>query len=183
MRRGNVFRLPLPPTVGGTLASSGQDVKILQEHIVQMTNISNQAFQSLQNRQNTVQQVTAKQPPTVTGFSVTGKQGLFFLTWNRISHVDGYVITQAQDSGMVQLINRFNLPDGDTVAYSIPIGNVAATNSFQVYAYQGPKMSDPSNIVTATSLAYTTPEAAPPLPGIAPRHPKKVPPRVGPNLP
>jgi hypothetical protein len=147
-----------------------------------MTTILNQALQGLQNRINTVQQVTAKSPPTVTGLTVTGKQGLFYLTWNRIAHTDGYVVTQASDSAMVQLVARYNLPDGDMCAYSIPVGNVAVTNSFQVYAYQGQKYSEPSNIVTATTAPYGAGETAPAQPPIAPRHPKKSPVRSGPNL-
>ena len=148
-----------------------------------MTDILNQGLQSLQNRVNTVQQVTAKQPPTVTGLSVTGKQGLFHLTWNRIDNTDGYVVTQATDTGMVHLVGRYHVPDGDSNSHQIPVGNVAVTHSFQVYAYQGNKYSDPSPAVTATTLTYTTPEVAPPLPPNAPRQPKKAQVRSGPNLP
>lgn len=181
-RRGNVLRLPMPPPLSGKITETQQDSKLVYEHLVNMTNIINQGLQSLQNRQNTVQQVTAKIPPTVTGLSVTGKQGLFFLTWNRIENTDGYVVTQASDTGMVQLIGRFHVPDGDSCSTTVSVGNVAATNSFQVYAYQGQRYSDPSPIVTATSLTYTTPEAAPPAPAIPPRQPKKFPVRSGPNL-
>jgi hypothetical protein len=158
------------------------DAQKIDEHLNLMTTIINQGLQSFQNRLNTVQQVTAKTPPTVTGLTVTGKQGLFYLTWNRIAHVDGYVVLQASDTGMVQVVGRYNLPDGDTCTYSIPIGNVSVTNSFQVFAYQGQKMNDPSATVTATSAIYGSTEAAPPAPPIAPRQPKKVPPRSGPNL-
>ena len=181
-RRGNVLRLPLPPPLSGKIPDVAQDAKTVHEHLILMTTILNQGLQSFQNRINTVQQVTAKTPPTVTGLTVSGKQGLFYLTWNRIAHTDGYVILQASDTGMMQLIGRFNLPDGDTCTYSIPVGNVAVTNSFQVFAYQGQKMSDPSATVTATTLVYASAEAAPPAPPIAPRQPKKVPPRSGPNL-
>lgn len=182
VRRGNVLRLPLPPPVTARIPTIGQDVKALHEHLVQMTDILNQGLQSLQNRMNTVQQVTAKVPPTITGLSVTGKQGLFYLTWNRISNTDGYLVVQAADAGMIQVIGRFNIPDGDSCTYSVPVGNVAVTSSFQVYAYQGNKYSDPSNIVTATTLTFTTPESAPLQPAIPPRQPKKAPIRSGPNL-
>lgn len=181
-RRGNVLRLPLPPPVQATIPTVGQDVKNLHDHLVQMTDILNQGLQSLQNRVNTVQQVRAATPPTVTGLTVTGKQGLFYLTWNRIAHTDGYVVVQALDAGMVQIIGRFNIPDGDSCIYSVPVGNVAVTSSFQVYAYQGNKYSDPSSIVTATTVVYGSAEAAPPQPPIAPRQPKKAPVRSGPNL-
>lgn len=181
-RRGNVLRLPLPPAVQGSIAASGQDVKALHEHINLITTILNQGLQSLQNRVNSIQQVTAKAPSTVTGLTVTGKQGLFYLTWNRIANTDGYVVTQASDTGMMQLIGRYNVADGNSCSYQIPVGNVAVTNSFQVYAYQGQQYSDPSPAVTATTLTYTTPESAPPAPPIAPLQPKKAPVRSGPNL-
>lgn len=182
VRRGNVFRLPVPPKLLESLTDGPENARILNDHLNTMTMILNQALQSLQNRQNTVQQVQAKTPPTVTGLTVTGKQGLFHLTWNRIENTDGYVIVQSADSAMGQLLNRYNIPDGDQVAHQIPIGNVAVTHSFQVYAYQGQKYSEPSPIVTGTTLTYTTPEAAPPNPAIPPRHPKLAPVRSGPNL-
>jgi len=181
-RRGNVARLPLPPSVSGSFAKAGEDVKILQAHLVEMTTILNQSLQSLQNRQNTVQQTGATTPPTVTGLAVTGKQGCIYLVWKRINNVDGYVVMQATDSAMSSLVGRYNVPDGDQASFVLPIGNNASTFYFQVYAYQGPKYSDPSAIVSGTSLTYTSSEAAPPTPPIAPRHPKIAPVRSGPNL-
>jgi hypothetical protein len=182
-RRGNVLRLPVPPEMAATITSAPDDIKKLHEHINTMTTILNQGLQSLQNRINTVQQVTAKAPPNVSGFTVTGKQGLFHLTWNRINNVDGYVITQASDTGMVQLVGRFNISDGQQCTYQVPVGNVAVTNSFQIYAYQGNKYGDPSPAITATTAVYASAEAAPPAPPIAPLQPKKAPVRSGPNLP
>jgi hypothetical protein len=182
-RRGNVLRLPLPPAISGTLPQAGSDIKTLHDHLTQMTDILNQGLQSLQNRINTVQQVTAKAPPTVTNLTVTGKQGLFHLTWNRIANVDGYVVTQASDTGMSQLVARYNLPDGHQCVHQVPVGNVAVTHSFQVYAYQGNKYSDPTPAVTATSAVFGSPETAPGAAPIAPLQPKKAPVRSGPNLP
>lgn len=181
-RRGNVFRLPVPPPLSGKISDMAEDTKTINDHLNLMTTIINQGLQSLQNRMNTVQQVTAKTPPTVTGLTVAGKQGLFYLTWNRIAHTDGYIVIQASDTGMTQLVGRFNLPDGETCTYSVQVGNVAVTNSFQIYSYQGQKISEPSATVTATTVPYGAAEAAPPAPPIAPRQPKKVPPRSGPNL-
>lgn len=178
-----MLRLPVPPQVKGTIPGAPEDVKNLHEHLNLMTTIVNQALQSLQNRMNTVQQVQAKTPPNVSGFTVTGKQGLFHLTWNRIVNADGYVITQASDTGMVSLVGRYNIPDGEQCVHQIPVGNVAVTNSFQVYAYQGNKYSDPSPAITATTVPYGAGESAPPAPPISPRQPKKVPVRSGPNLP
>jgi hypothetical protein len=181
-RRGNVARLPLPPAVSGTIPKAGDDIKTLRDHLAQMTVILNQGLQSLQNRVNTVQQTGAKTPPTVTGLTVTGKQGLFHLTWNRVVHADGYVVMQASDSAMSNLIGRHPVPDGEACTFQIPVGNVAFTSSFQVYAYQGQKYSEPSNIVTATTAGYGSAEAAPANPPFAPRHPKIAPVRSGPNL-
>lgn len=180
--RGNVARLPLPPAITGKLPEAGNELKTLHDHVTTMTTILNQALQGLQNRVNKIQQVGAKTPPTVTGLSVTGKQGLFHLTWNRIANTDGYVVVHAADSGMTQVVGRYPVPDGDAVTHQIPVGNVAVTGSFQVYAYQGHQYSSPSNAVTATTTAYGAGEAAPPSPAIAPRHPKIAPIRSGPNL-
>src|SRR5260221_4339774 len=110
-RRGNVLRLPLPPPLSGRIPDMAEDAKTIHEHLSLMTTILNQGLQQLQNRMNTVQQVTAKSPPTVTGLTVTGKQGLFYLTWNRIAHTDGYVVVQASDSTMIQLIGRYPIMD------------------------------------------------------------------------
>jgi hypothetical protein len=183
MRRGDVYRLPLPPQLKGTLQSAPEDLKTMQEHLNLMTKILNQGLLTTHNRLNTIQQTGAKAPPSITGFTVTGKQGLFYLTWNRIVNTDGYVIVQASDAGMVNLIGRYNVVDGDTCTFSIPVGNVAVTNTFQIYAYQGPRLGPPSSAVTATTLTFTTPEAAPPTPPISPRQPKRAFPRSGPNLP
>ena len=181
-RRGNVARLPLPPEVKGTIQSAGEDVKTLHQHLTQTITILNQSLQSLQNRTNTIQQTGAKAPPTVTGFGIEGKQGLFYLHWNRIAHVDGYVVVQATDSAMSNVVGRYNIPDGDCCTHQIPVGNAAVTGSFQVYAYQGNKYSDPSNILTASTFVFGSSETAPANPAIAPRQPKIAPVRSGPNL-
>lgn len=183
MRKGNVYRLPLPPQVTGNMHQSGDDIKIVHAHLVQMTTILNQSLQSMQQRLDTVQQLGAKKPVTVTGLSVTGKQGAFILTWNRIKNADGYVITQGTDSTMKVLVGRYTVPDGDSCSFAVPVGNVAVSNSFQVTAFQGPQYGEPSPAVSATTVAYGAGESAPPTPPIAPRHPKIAPVRSGPNLP
>jgi hypothetical protein len=164
------------------IANHDANMKALTEHLGTMTTILNQAVQSLQNRLNTVQQVGAVAPPPVSGLAVAGKQGLFHLTWNRIKNADGYVITQASDSGMTQLVGRYTIPDGNQSVHQIPVGNVAVTNYFQVYAYQGNKYSDPSPAVKGLSVVYGSTESAPPAPPIAPLQPKIAPIRSGPNL-
>lgn len=180
--RGNVVRLPLPPAIKGGIPEAANDIKAIHEHYTMTIGLLNQSLQALQNRVNTIQQSGAKTPPTVTGLTVTGKQGLFHLTWNRIKNADGYVIVQASDSGMTQLVGRYNVPDGDSVSHQVPVGNVAVTNSFQVYSYQGKKYSEPSTAVTATTAVYGAAESAPPAPPLAPRQPKIAPVRSGPNL-
>jgi hypothetical protein len=181
-RQSNAQRLPTPPVLKGGIVNHDADMKAMNEHLGTMTTILNQAVQSLQNRLNTVQQVGAISPPPVSGLSVTGKQGLFHITWNRIKNADGYVVTQASDSSMTQLVGRYNIPDANQCVHQVPVGNVAVTNYFQVYAYQGPKYSDPSPAVKGLSVVYGSTESAPPAPPIAPLQPKLAPIRSGPNL-
>jgi len=183
MRRGNVFRLPSPPVLSNRFEDGPENNKLISEHLKTLNEIVNQAFTSFQGRLNTIQQVKAKTPPNVSGLTVAGKQGLFHLTWNRIENTDGYVVVQASDTSMVNLIGRYNIPDGDQVSHQIPVGNVAMTSSFQVYAYQGNQYSEPSPIVTATTSVYGSSESAPQAPPIAPRQPKKAPIRNGLTLP
>lgn len=183
MRRGNVYRLPVPPPPKGGFQNLEADLKAMHEYILMQTTILNQGLQIHQARLNTIQQVGATAPPPVSGLTVTGKQGLFHLTWNRMKNVDGYVIEQASDSAMTQLVGRYNIPDANQCLHQIPVGNVAMTNSFRVYAYQGPKYSDPSPAVTGTTAVYGSAESAPPAPPIAPLAPKLAPVRSGPNLP
>lgn len=181
-RQSNVQRLPMPPALRGGLANHDADIKMLHEHLLQVTEIANQAIQSLQNRVNTVQQTGAIEPPPVSGLTVEGKQGLFSLTWNRIKNADGYVVVHASDTAMKQIVGRYNIPDANQPLHQISVGNVAVTGSFQVYAYQGQKYSDPSPAMTATTASYGAGEAAPKTPPLAPLHPKLDPVRSGPNL-
>lgn len=182
-RNPTIQRLPMPPEVKGTIPGSGEDIKSLHEHIRLMTTLLNQNIQNLHVRQDTVQQVGAKAPPNVTGLAVTGMQGLFHLTWNRIQSTDGYVVVQASDANMTMITGRYNIPDGNTPSHQIPVGNVATTGYFQVYAYQGPKYSQPSPVVSATTAEYGVAESAPTAPPIPPLPPKIDPVRSGPNLP
>lgn len=180
-RQTNIFRLPVPPTLMSKLEPD--NATILNKHLQEMTVILNQALQSFQNRLNTIQQTGKNNVPNVQGFTVTGKQGLFYLSWKRIKNVDGYVIMQAADSQMKQLTNRYHISDGQQVSFQVAVGNVVVTSSFQIYAYQGPNYGSPSNIVTATTSAYGAGESAPPTPPIAPQPPLLAPVRSGPNLP
>ena len=182
MKRGNVFRLPNPPQLIEGLSHYGENLKAINEHFLLMTNILNQSLQSMQNRLNTIQQTGARAPVPVSGFAVTGKQGLFHLVWNKIANVDGYVIVQASDSAMTQIVGRHTILDGEQCSFNIPVGNVSVTNSFQVYAFQGSQYGLPSPIATATSAVYGASEAAPASPPIAPTPPLLVPVRSGPNL-
>lgn len=177
------MRLPNPPQLKEGFSNHDGNVKLLNEHLVVLNTILNQGLQSMQNRLNTIQQTGARQPVPISGFTVTGKQGLFHLVWSKIANVDGYVIVQASDSAMNQIIGRHTVVDGEQCSYQIPVGNVAVTNSFQVYAYQGTQYGSPSPIATATTLTFTTSEAAPSAPPLAPKPPLLVPVRSGPNLP
>lgn len=181
-QRGNVLRLPTPPQVTGSFQNHQQEMQAISDYLKQTNTILNQGLQSLQNRLNTVQQTGAAVPPNVTGLTVTGQQGCFALTWNRIVNVDGYVIIQASDAAMTQRTGRFNISDGQQCSYNIPVGNVAITAYFEVYAYQGNHYGDPSPAVKATTKTYTTSESAPPAPPLPPPPPKIVPVRSGPNL-
>lgn len=182
-RTPTIQRLPNPPDLRGGLPNYESDMKMVHEHLTTMTTILNQAVQNLQNRVNTVQQVGAVAPPPVTGLSVEGKQGLFSLTWNRIQNVDGYVVVQASDTAMQQVVGRYTVPDGNQPMHQIPVGNAAVTGHFQVYAYQGNQYSDPSPTLVATSAVFSTAtEAAPKTPPIRPLQPKISPVRSGPNL-
>lgn len=182
MRKGAYDRIPSPPVLKATIQSVPEDMKALSDHLAQQTQIVNKVMQNMAQRLNTIQQSGAQAPPNVSGVAVTGKQGLFHITWNRIKNVDGYVVEQASDSGMTQLVGRYNLPDANQCVHQVPVGNVAVTNYFRVYAYQGSKMSDPSPAVSGTTVVYGSAEAAPPAPPIAPLAPKISPPRSGPNL-
>ncbi len=181
-RQSNVQRIPSPPILRGGLANYESDMKILHEHVIQMTTILNQAVQSLENRTNTIQQVGAVAPPPVTGFTAEGKQGLFNLVWNRIKNADGYVIVHASDAAMTQIVNRYHIDDGNQCGHQVPVGNVAVTGHFQIYAYQGPKYGDPSPMLSATTAVFGSAEAAPAVPPKAPLQPKLAPVRSGPNL-
>lgn len=134
--------------------------------------IVNDSLTEIGNRLDTLQQLGAKPPVAVTSLTVTGKQGLFYLTWQKIANVDGYVILQASDSAMTQISGRWNLPDGETVSYQIPVGNVAVTNFFTVQAYQGNRYGPPSTAVSGTTVAYGSGESAPPAPPQRPVSPK-----------
>lgn len=154
------------------------------EHWNQVVKILNQNIQTLQNNVNTITQVGAKSPNPVSGVSAQGKQGMFSLTWNRMNNVDGYVILQANDAAMTQITNRYTIPDGQQCSYTIAVGNQAQTSHFQIFAYQGPRYSKPSNGVSATSVVFgTSTDSAPKTPPLAPLSPLIKPVRSGPNLP
>ena len=179
---GNSFLLPTPPKLSGAFSDHQADIQAIQDYLQQAHSILNQSIQAHQNRLNVIQQTGASNPPNVTGFSASGRQGLFSLVWNRIANVDGYVIIEATDSGMKQLVGRYNVSDGQQCSFQIPVGNVSIQRYFQVFAYQGNHYGSPSNAISATSLAFTTPESAPATPPIAPPQPLIIPVRSGPNL-
>lgn len=183
MRRGSVYRIPVPPNIMGDFASHQQDMKAISDYFLQLHVILNPALQSMQNRLNTIQQTGATAPPAVQGLTVTGRQGAFYLTWKRIVNVDGYEIEQASDAAMTQFIGRFNVPGADTCTWSLAVGNAATTAYFRVYAYQGTQYGPPSPAVSGVTVAFGGGEAALPTPAIAPRPVLVAPLRSGLTLP
>ncbi len=131
----------------------------------------NKILQNLGDRLDTVQQVGAKPPSAPLSLVATGKQGLIHLTWGKVHNVDGYTVLWASESTMTKLVGRHPLPDGECVSFDLPIGNSATQYWFTVSAYRGNQVSLPSGTVTATSVAFTTAEAAPTVAPVDPRAP------------
>src|SRR5207245_5019842 len=131
---------------------------------------------------DTIQQVGAQKPATPRSPSATGRQGLVWLTWNRVANVDGYSVIISTTSDMSKILHRQDIPGSETCVYQLPTGNNSSTYCFQVYSYRGTQYSTPSNIVSAASVAYTTPEGVPPAPPVDPRNPLKAPLRNGTTL-
>lgn len=134
------------------------------------------------NRLDTIQQIGAKPPVTPLSPSATGRQGLIWLTWNRVSNVDGYCVVVSTVGDMSKILHRQDIPGSETCTYPFPVGNNVSTYYFQVYSYRGTQYSTPSNIVSAASVAFTTPEGSPPAPPVDPRNPLLVPLRNGTTL-
>lgn len=137
------------------------------EHVETLNTI----LQNLGQRLDTIQQIGVKAPSAPLSVSATGKQGLIHIVWGRVANVDGYTVLWASEATMTKLVGRQSLPDGDTVSVSIPIGNSATQYWITVSAYKGNQVSKPSATVNATSVAFTTAEAAPPSPPNDPRAP------------
>lgn len=129
----------------------------------------NKILQNLGDRLDTVQQMGAITPTAPQGVAVTGQQGLLNVVWNRIQNVDGYVICWSANKGMVPLLGRYTIHDSEAGNYRLPVGNVAVTYFFTVSAFQGNKMSSPSNATSGTSVAFTTSAAAPANAPVTPR--------------
>jgi hypothetical protein len=142
----------------------------------------NRVLVEVQNRLDTIQQVGAKVPATPLSPSASGRQGLIWLTWNRVTNVDGYTVVVATAADMSKVLHRVDIPGSETCVYQMPVGNNAFQAWFQVYSYRGTKYSTPSNIVTATSVAFGAGEGAPPAPPVDPRNPLQVPLRNGTTL-
>jgi hypothetical protein len=181
VRQVSPILLPQPPAPTGNPIT---DIQNMNQHMVLVTTLLNQTIQNTQNRLNTIQQTGAKAPPNVSGLAVTGQQGLFHLTWNRIQNADGYVILQSSSSSMSPITGRYTIADGGQCSHQIPVGNVAVTSHFQVYSYQGPQVGLPSPVVSGTTKVFNTStgDNAPPNPPLAPLAPIVQPVRSGPNL-
>lgn len=139
----------------------------------------NRILVEIQQRLDIIQQVGAKKPVTPLSPKATGRQGLIWVTWNRVVNVDGYCVVVSTASDMSKVLHRQDIPGSETCTYQFPVGNNASTYYFQIYSYRGKLYSTPSNVVSAASLAFTTAEAAPPAPPVDPRNPLKAPLRNG----
>src|SRR6266851_10290846 len=85
----------------------------------------------LGQRIDTIQQIGARVPATPLSPSATGRQGLIWLTWNRVSNVDGYAIVVSSVSDMSKILHRQDIPGSETCTYQFPVGNNASTYFFQ----------------------------------------------------
>lgn len=142
----------------------------------------NRILVEIQNRLDTIQQVGVKKPATPSSPSATGRQGLIWLTWNRVTNVDGYSVVMATTSDMSKVLHRVDIPGSETCVYQMPVGNNVATYYFQVFSHRGNIYSAPSNVVSGTSVAYGAGEGAPPAPPVDPRNPFQAPLRNGTTL-
>jgi len=134
--------------------------------------ILNRTLLEISQRLDTIQSIGAPKPPSPQNITATGKQGVIWLTWQRIATADGYIVIVGSESTMTKLVGRHNLPDSESCTFHLPVGNVATTFYFQVFSYRGNQVSQPSPTVTGTSIAYGAGETAPPSPPQDPRNPK-----------
>jgi hypothetical protein len=82
----------------------------------------------------------------------------------------------ATDQAMSKNIHKWSFADADVCSHAIPMGNSATQYFFTVSAYRGNQMGQPSVVVTATSVVFSTStESAPPVPIQDPRSPTQVP--------
>ena len=152
------------------------------EHNPDAVDELNRVLTEIKHRLDTIQQVGATKPTTPRSPSATGRQGLIWLTWNRVVNVDGYSVVVSTASDMSKILHRQDIPGSETCTYQFPVGNNSATYYFQIYSYRGTQYSTPSNIVSGTSAAYGAGEAAPPAPPVDPRNPLRAPLRNGTTL-
>ncbi len=152
------------------------------EHNPDAVDQLNRVLMEFKQRLDTIQQIGAQKPATPISPSATGRQGLIWLTWKRVVNVDGYCVMVSTASDMSKVLHRQDIPGSETCAYPFPVGNNVSTYYFQVYSYRGTIYSTPSNIVSAASVAFTTPESAPPAPPADPRNPLRAPLRNGTTL-
>lgn len=179
MRKGqDSYRLP----------SDWNPIKTIKPHSGEMEpNVAavehlNRVLVEIQQRLDVIQQVGAKKPATPLSPSATGRQGLIWVTWNRVVNVDGYCVVVATASDMSKVLHRQDIPGSETCTFQFTVGNNVATYYFQVYSYRGQFYSTPSNVVSGTSVAFGAGEGAPPAPPVDPRNPLIAPLRNGMTL-
>ena len=139
----------------------------------------NRVLVEIQQRLDIIQQVGAKKPATPLSPTATGRQGLIWVTWNRVVNVDGYCLVVSTVSDMSKILHRQDIPGSETCTFQFPVGNNVSTYYFQIYSYRGQFYSTPSNIVSAASVAFGAGETTPPAPPVDPRNPLRAPLRNG----
>ena len=132
----------------------------------------NQAFLKISRRLDRIERVGTKAPFSVKGLTAEGRQSAFHVTWQKVVGAEGYVLVVATDAAAQLIIRRFDIPGQETIAWDIPWANVATTLYFQIWAIRAGKQSEPSEIKSATSVAFGAGETAPTAPVQTARNPE-----------
>ncbi len=139
----------------------------------------NEALLSLQKQIDGLSRAAAKKPPIVQGIAAEGRQGSLHVTWKKVLNTDGYLLLMYSDSAGTTIVQRTAIPDPETVYWETAMGNSATTRYFRIHAVNGQQVSDPSKLVSATSVAFGAGESAPTPPPAPSEPPGDVPPEFG----
>lgn len=139
----------------------------------------NQAFLKMERRLNKLERVNVKAPFSVKGLTAQGRQGAFHITWQKVVGADGYSLVMATDAAAQLITHRWDIQGQETIAWTVPWANVASTRYFQIWAIRAGRQSEPSEIVSATSVAFGAGETAPTAPVQVSRNPEFEPSELG----